>query len=479
MKLHDYQSEHILQVLEAFQKQRSVMLQMPTGTGKTHVFCDIAKHFYKQGKGRVLVLAHRNELIQQIKERMSKFGISSGIIKSGHKIEENRQVQIASVQTLCRRDKVLFLNNISLIIVDEAHHTPSSTYVAILDTYQREHTKLLGVTATPLRLDGKGFEKIFDNLICSHPFKWFIENSFLSPVRHYASDIVKLENVSVVKSREGYRDYDEKQAERYYLNKTVMADIIDSYSRFGENKKAVVFAITIKHAEEISKRFNEAGYNSCVISSSTKPNERHLHLENFKKGKIQILVNVDIFSEGFDCPDIEVVQIVRPTKSLVKYLQMVGRVTRTAKEKKYAIILDNACLWQDHGLVSNDRVWTLNGCITQEHNFSDLHFADGSSGNDAYKRKLKELFNIDMIEVDKIGLQNERTFTQQRLISVRKDYKVTWKQLTAYLKDNNVDIYDHLHGKCTDPDKKFVSEQLYDMIDRKYCSHKALNNLDF
>ncbi len=209
MKLHDYQSESVLQVSDAFKEHRSIMLQMPTGAGKTHVFCEIAKHFYNQRRGRVLVLVHRKELIHQIKDRMSKFGINAGIIQSGTEAKEDRQIQIASVQTLVRRNKAKFLSNVALIIVDEAHHTPSNTYLAILGQYQNENTKLLGVTATPLRLDGKGFEKIFDHLICSHQIRWFVENSYLSPVKHYASDLIKLENISIVKNHKGYNDYDD------------------------------------------------------------------------------------------------------------------------------------------------------------------------------------------------------------------------------------------------------------------------------
>lgn len=479
MVLHNYQKEHIAQVLEAFKTQRSIMLQMPTGTGKTHVFCEIAKHFYKNHNGRVLVLAHRNELISQIKERLNKFGLLAGIIKCGYLTEEDRQIQIASVQTLFRRGKVLFLKHISLIIVDEAHHTPSNTYLEILKTYQKESTKLLGVTATPIRLDGKGFDKIFDSLVNSYSFKWFVSNSYLSSIKHFASDIIRLENISLVKNREGYEEYDENQTEKYYLNNGVMADIIESYINFGQNKKSVVFAVTIKHAEEISQRFNEAGYKASVISSLTNATERCNTVQKFKNGDIQILVNVDIFSEGFDCPDIEIVQIARPTKSLVKYLQMVGRVTRTFKGKDYALILDNACLWQDHGLVTNERVWSLNGCLNQEHDFTELFFCDGSSGNDAYKKKLKELFNIAMIEVDSIGIEDKIVFTKLRLKTIRSEYMVSRKQLDSDLKDSSVNIYQHLSGKNSDPELKYISEWLYKYIDRKYCSNKALKDIDF
>jgi superfamily II DNA or RNA helicase len=480
MTLHDYQIEHVKEILSNFKKVKSIMLQMPTGTGKTHVFCEIAKQFRKnEDRKRVLILVHRNELILQIQERLEGFGIPAGIIKSGHFIDDTIQVQIASVQTLCRRNKMSILNNVSLIIIDEAHHTPSNTYIEILETYQNEHTKLLGVTATPIRLDGKGFDKVFDKLICSHPFKWFITNSYLSPIKHYASDIIKLENISIVKNREGYYDYDEKETEEYFMDKTIMANIIDSYKEFGEDKKAVVFAVTIKHAEEIERRFREAGYLATVVSSLTKPLERKTKVEQFKKGEIKILVNVDIFSEGFDCPDIELVQIVKPTKSLVKYLQMVGRVTRTFKNKKYGIILDNSCLWQDHGLVSDERIWTLNGCVVIEKKFENLIFSDGTSGEDAYKKKIKELDEVEIIEVDNQGIEDEIVFTKIRLREACNEYKITINTLLIYLEKMQFPIKEHLQGSANlKIELKKISAKLYEIIDNKFSSNKGLDNID-
>jgi hypothetical protein len=186
---------------------------------------------------------------------------------------------------------------------------------------------------------------------------------------------------------------------------------------------------------------------------------------------------VDIFSEGFDCPDIEVVQIVKPTKSLVKYLQMVGRVTRTFKGKRYGIILDNSCLWQDHGLVTNNREWFLNASTKETFDYDALIFSDGSSGSDAYKRKLKELFNIDMIEVDKAGIEDETVFTTHRLSKVRAEYKVGWKTLTKYLNEINFDLYENLTGSSTNPDKRKISQKLYDIIDWKFGSNKGLDGI--
>lgn len=477
MTLHSYQKEHIAQVLDAFKNQRSIMLQMPTGTGKTHVFCEIAKHFYKDknSRGRILILAHRKELIGQIKERTAEFNLPAGIIQAGHKLsekEDERQIQIASIQTLYNRKKVLYLKNISLIIIDEAHHVPSKTYLEILKVYKKKETKLLGVTATPIRLDGKGFDRIFEGLICSYPIKWFIRNGYLTPVKHFASDIIKVENSWLKMCSYKYEEYDDKITEKYYLGGTVMADIIESYKKHGENKKSVVFAVTIKHAEEIAKRFIEAGYEAFAISSATGINERDQKVQDFKNGKIQVLVNVDIFSEGFDCPDIEVIQIAKPTKSLVKYLQMVGRVMRTSKDKRHAIILDNACLWHDHGLVSNERIWTLNGFEEKSQDFEDLIFTDGLSGSEGYKKKIKELFNIEMFEVGNVGVNTEVQFTNEQLISLRIKCNVSWNHLKHYLRDWNINIDDHLKGKGNNPDKKYVSTQLHNIITKRLCMNE-------
>ncbi len=475
MPLHPYQTDAVKNVLEAFEKHRSVMLQMPTGAGKTHVFCEIAKGFYIEREGRVLVLAHRKELIQQIQNRLKKFGMNSGIIQSGHEEDENAQIQVASVQTLYRRNNSIHLNNVSLIIVDEAHHTRSATYLAILKAYQRSNTKLLGVTATPERLDGQGFENIFDHLISSPQISWFVEQGYLAPVRHYASDIIKLEGVSIKKYRKGYSDYDDEKAVRYYMGENIMADIIDSYERFGENKKAIVFAITIAHAKELSDRFNENGHVSKVVSSLTKAPEREIILKRFKNNDIKILVNVDIFSEGFDCPDIEVVQIARPTKSLVKYLQMVGRVTRTFEGKDYAIVLDNACLWQDHGLISNVREWTLNGSNLMQEVFDGLVFSDGAGGEAAYRHRMKEIPDINMVEVDSLGHKEEVIFTKRRLEAVMSEYHVTGPEVFDYLETlTSIDLKEHFKGKGSDFKKKFVSEHLLKLIDFKFSSHKAL-----
>ena len=480
MKLHDYQINHIEQVLKAFETCNTVMLQMPTGTGKTHVFCEISKRFWKIGRGRVLILAHRIELITQIKERMKSFGLpnSIGLIISGSEYTENNLIQIASVQTLnLRKDKIDFLKGISLIIIDEAHHTPSNTYVEILTQYLQKHTKLLGVTATPLRLDGKGFEAIFQKLICSNSFRWFIDNKFLCPIKHFASDLINMNDISLATDNEGFDDYDAKELEKYYLSQKIMADVIESYRRFGENKKMILFAVTIGHAEEIAKRFRNENYSALVVSSHDGEKERKEKIEKFKNNEIQILVNVDIFSEGFDCPDIEVVQIAKPTKSLVKYLQMAGRVTRISKGKSYGILLDNSCLWKDHGLVTSDRKWFLNGNVAEKRDFSNIVFSDGTYGEEAYRRRVSEHLNIKLVLISAYGLNSEVLFINKTLNQLRAEYNIGKDTFFSFIETLELNLHEHLQGDKRNLYNRKVSQQLNDLIDFEFCSNKSWKSL--
>lgn len=365
------------------------------------------------------------------------------------------------------------MSRLSLIIIDEAHHTPSATYKRIIEAYQHEDTRLLGVTATPIRLDGKGFDSIFDKLIPSRSFKWFIAGNYLSPIKHYASASVRLSHIPVVRDNFGYEDYDLTEVENYYTSGEVMADVLKSYMDYGQNKKSIVFAVSIKHALEVEKRFIAAGYIASVISSLTSEAEREERIEDFKKGRIRILVNVDIFCEGFDCPDVEVVQMLKPTKSLVKYLQMAGRVTRTFPRKEYGIILDNARLWADHGLVTQERRWSLEGCMALDRNFEELNFTNGESGQEAYKKHINEHVDVGMVEVDSTGTTPDIVFLNKRLVNVKNEFKVTWNELFDYFESIDLDLIKHCQGPSNSIYQRKVSQELYDLVDRKFCSHKS------
>jgi len=351
-QLHPYQKKAVKDVEKAFSIYKSVMLQMPTGTGKTHVFCEIISRRNK----KTLVLVHTRELVMQIHERLKRFGINAGIIMAGETPQPHLMVQVASIQTLSRRDIELWPKNVSLIVIDEAHHATAESYQKIINTYPSSH--LLGVTATPYRRNNTGFKGTFEILLKSMTVKKFIEQGYLCGFRHLATADPDLSKVKIDTITD---DYDLTELGRVMSQDTIMANLIDSYKKHGNNQQCIVFAVNRYHSKVIVERYREAGITAAYIDSKTPADERKAIIARFKTGEIRVLSNVQIFTEGFDCPDISVVQLARPTKSLVLYIQMVGRGLRKKKDGGEALLLDNAGLWKRFGLVTRNRRWKLEG----------------------------------------------------------------------------------------------------------------------
>ena len=192
-ELFPYQQKAVNDVIGSFSTYNSVMLQMPTGTGKTHVFCEIINNINK----RTLVLVHTRELVFQIKQRLQAFGIKAGTIISGTVSQPHLMVQIASIQTLTKRDTLSWPKNVSLIVIDEAHHAPANSYQLILQHYNQSGVKILGVTATPYRMNNSGFKGTFESLIESLPMSQFIEQGYLSGFRHLATASPELSQIKI------------------------------------------------------------------------------------------------------------------------------------------------------------------------------------------------------------------------------------------------------------------------------------------
>ncbi|MCW5912042.1 MAG: DEAD/DEAH box helicase [Cyclobacteriaceae bacterium] len=365
MELRPYQVEVINKIEEEWKFHDSILLQMPTGTGKTNVFCEIIKrHRLKNTGSRILILTHKRELVYQTVERLKSFLIPSvGKIMAGTESKPDNQIQIATVQTLIRRKgKLDFLRNISLIVIDEAHHTPSETYLDLLSHYKSKNTLVLGVTATPRRTDGKGFAGIFGTLVQSCSIKEFIERGYLANVEHYKTacyyDVKrKLSDIPIDKLT---NDFDEVKLAQLMSNEGYMSDAVESYLKYrGNYTKSIVFAVNIKHSESLVARFNRKGIKAAHLDGDTPKEMRKNILSDFNNGLISVLCNVGIVTEGFDCPDAEIVQLVRPTKSITLYLQQVGRVLRPKQDGRHALILDSACCYDEFGSVKSDRKWTL------------------------------------------------------------------------------------------------------------------------
>lgn len=354
IKLFDYQEDMKERIEKALRLHRSVMAQMPTGTGKTYLLTAVIDSFVSNNPmEKVWIVAHRRELVSQIDETVRKFhsyyaSNTSSLLSS---------VKAMSIQWLMRHyDEIE--EEPGMIVIDEAHHALAKTYKEMWERFP--NAKFLGLTATPCRLNGKGFTDLFDILVQSWSVPEFISKGRLATYDFVSikSDGVTQRLIDSLQKRGADGDYQNKEMDMLLNKKPSIERLYQSLEEFGKDRKGIVYAINISHAQKITQLYQEHGVNAIAIDSKTPAVERQQDIEAFKKGDIQVLVNVDIFSEGFDCPDVEFVQLARPTLSLAKYLQMVGRGLRVAKGKKNCVIIDNVGLYRVFGLPS--QVWNWN-----------------------------------------------------------------------------------------------------------------------
>ena len=354
VKLFDYQEDMKERIEKALRLHRSVMAQMPTGTGKTYLLTAVIDSFVSNHpKEKVWIVAHRRELVSQIDETVRKFHSYSALNTSSLL----SSVKAMSIQWLMRHyDEIE--EEPGMIVIDEAHHALAKTYKEMWERFPK--AKFLGLTATPCRLNGKGFTDLFDVLVQSWSVPEFISKERLATYDFVSikSDGVTQRLIDSLQKRGADGDYQNKEMDMLLNKKPSIERLYRSLEEYGKDRKGIVYAINISHAQKITKLYQEHGVKAIAIDSKTPAMERQQDIEAFKKGDIQVLVNVDIFSEGFDCPDVEFVQLARPTLSLAKYLQMVGRGLRVAKGKKNCVIIDNVGLYRVFGLPS--QVWNWN-----------------------------------------------------------------------------------------------------------------------
>ena len=508
IKLFDYQEDMKERIEKALRLHRSVMAQMPTGTGKTVLLASVVESFLREHSNcNVWIVAHRRELVSQIQETIervfSKTHPSSLTIKedfSNHPVNSSKitpslftlkegstshpgpltlrgeggnrptrcseplrskvggpskvspdclsasafnvPIKAVSIQWLSKHyDEIE--EEPGMIVIDEAHHTLAKTYKGMWDRFPK--AKFLGLTATPCRLNGKGFTDLFDVLVQSWSVPEFISKGRLATYDFVSikSDGVTQRLIDSLQKRGADGDYQNKEMDMLLNKKPSIERLYQSLEEFGKDRKGIVYAINIRHANAIAEFYREHGIAAVAIDSKTPASERRMLIERFKASSlsfskitpslftlkegstshpgpltlrgeggnrptrcseplrskvggpskvspdcagwdrltdtclragdglgatclraadgaapIQVLVNVDIFSEGFDCPDVEFVQLARPTLSLAKYLQMVGRGLRVAKGKKNCVIIDNVGLYRVFGLPS--QVWNWN-----------------------------------------------------------------------------------------------------------------------
>jgi len=351
LNLRPYQLSAIEALRAAYrQGARSPLFVMATGGGKTIVLAEILRGVASRGRSAI-VLVHRRELIAQTSAKLALADVPHGIIAAGT-VATDAPIQVASVQTLARRlDRIAAQPD--LIVIDEAHHAAANTWDKAL-THWPEALRL-GVTATPVRQDGRGLGMVFDRLVLGPSTAELVSGGFLCPARLYAPPPIA--DLSGLHRRAG--DYAIDEAAERMDRPTVTGDAISHYQRLAAGQRAIAFCCNVKHAEHVCAAFNHAGVVAATLLGSTDPLRRDATVACFAAGNLQVLVTVDVVSEGFDIPAAGCAILLRPTQSLGLYLQQVGRVLRPAPGKAAAIVLDHVGNVHRHGWPDDVRTWTL------------------------------------------------------------------------------------------------------------------------
>lgn len=361
--LRPHQIEAKAKIFDAWSKYDSVMLQMPTGTGKTYLFTSLINDIintYKMAHKdiKILIVAHRTELLDQISATLNKFGIAHGFIQGAREQYLWKRVQVGSIMSLLTDKNYhnVCRQKFNYIIVDEAHHSLADTYIRLFELFP--NAKKLGVTATPWRLNHESFLSLYQYLIVSPQISWFINNNLLSDFDYVSikqnSEVQRLVDNSEV-ARTG--DYSNVDLDNTFNNQRIRSKLYESYLHFANGRKGIIYAINKLHAAKIAELYSSHGVKAMAIDCDTPRDVRQQIISAFKNGEISVLVNVDIFTEGFDCPDVNFIQLARPTKSLSLYLQQVGRGLRIVEGKEKTIILDNVGLYNYFGLPDANRKW--------------------------------------------------------------------------------------------------------------------------
>ena len=350
VNLRSYQTDLVESIRSVFRQGVMRCLAVaPTGSGKTVVFSYIAQQSLHRSN-RTLILVHRQELLDQTSRTLTAFGVPHGVIAAGRSSDATERIQIASVQTLVRRlDRVA---EPDLIVIDEAHHSIAGSWRKVIDRFPS--ARVLGVTATPERLDGKGLGSVFDQMIIGPRVADLQRDGHLSWAKYYAPTTPDL---SGVRNRAG--DYDNSGLESVINRPTITGDAVDHYARLAHGMPAIAFCVSIAHARNVAESFCRAGYDAATIDGTLSAEDRRERVQMLGDGRLSVLTSCEIVNEGFDVPVVGAAILLRPTQSLGLHLQQIGRVLRPAPGKTHAVILDHAGNLARHGRAEDDRDWSL------------------------------------------------------------------------------------------------------------------------
>lgn len=359
INLRPYQLQAINDICSAWQTNNRIIYQGATGSGKT----EIAIAIIQAAKVRTAFVVHRKELVKQVSDVLQLHGISHGFIASGYRYDPGWDVYVCMVQTLARRPEQHF----DLTIIDEAHHATSKSYERLTDMHEtsmRNHAKILGLTATPRRLDGQPLNDRFDVLVQGPSIQSLIEQGYLSVPEVY----VPPKTAQLVDKHRGEwkitaGDYTPKAINQFFddNSKVIYGDVIEHYRTLAVDKPTIVFCPSVKSVYETVQLFRDNGIFAAGIDGSMAIEDRDDILVAFRFGKIKCLMSCDLISEGFDMPDAYAAIMLRPTKSLTVYLQSAGRVLRARDGKHKCVIIDHVNNTSYFGPPWIQRYWSLDG----------------------------------------------------------------------------------------------------------------------
>lgn len=360
--LRGYQTDCVARIRDAFRRGRkSVALVAPTGSGKTRIMVYIA-HGAVAKSNRIVILVHRQELVRQTAAALQEMGVEFGLIAAGHLSRPELPVQLAMVQTLARRADAL---PPTMLIIDEFHHGVSETYAEIIARWPT--AKILGLTATPQRLDGKGLSAICEELVVGPSVQELIDAGFLARPIYYAPP----GGPDMTGVRKTAGDFNKGQTAALVDRREIIGSAVEHYRRICGAVPAVAFCASVEHAKHVRDQFNEAGIPAATIDGTLGEDERIDRVAALGEGRIKVLTSVDVISEGFDLPCVSAAILLRPTDSLALHLQQVGRALRPKADGSAAIILDHVGNCLRHGLAEEARTWTLAGQVGKKKGAKD------------------------------------------------------------------------------------------------------------
>jgi DNA repair protein RadD len=354
--LRPYQERVVFETEAALASGDRVILVAPTGSGKTVMGAAVAKHAAEQHRG-VLFLAHRREIIDQTSRKLHAYGVRHGVIIAGadDRLRPQECVQVASVATLWSRgmrSDAMPMPAADLIIVDECHHAPATTYTKIIEHYP--DARVLGLTATPCRGDGRGLGGHFGKIVEAPQIADLIVEGHLVRGRVYAPVRPDLKGVH---TRHG--DYVEGELAGRMDTRKLVGDLVSHWLKYGERRRTVVFAVNVAHSLHICAEFQSCGIRAEHLDGATPLDEREAILARLSSGETEVVTNCMVLTEGWDCPEVGCCVLARPTKKMGLFRQMIGRVLRPADGKADAIVLDHSGAVYLHGLPEDPVLWTL------------------------------------------------------------------------------------------------------------------------